>query len=232
MNDFFLFINNLMQSDPWVALPATFLWGMVSVLLSPCHMASIPLLVAYVAGQNQVLTSRGAARYALLFAGGLFITIVAIGVICSLLGWILGDVGPYWPIIVGVILLWVAWPLFRPPQCSTASGRLRRLQLKGASGVFILGLAYGFLSGLCTFGFVAPILGLITLQKEILYGIVMLVSFAAGHCFPLVLAGMFSARLMRLLDSLAWQNAVLSMRKASGAIIAALGLYFISMPFR
>ncbi len=220
-----------MQSGPWFALPATFLWGMVSVLLSPCHMASIPLLVAYVAGQHQIPPPRLAARYAILFASGLFITIVAIGVACSLLGRMLGDVGPYWPIIVGIILFWVAWPLFRPPQCSTAGSRLRRFQLKGTTGAFILGLAYGFLSGLCTFGFIAPILGLITLQNQIVYGITMLIFFAAGHCFPLVLAGMFSARMMKMLDSPAWQNGLLTMRKIAGIIIVGLGCYFISMPF-
>lgn len=231
MDEFLVTLNNVMQSGPWFALPATFLWGMTSVLLSPCHMASIPLLVAYVAGQHQVLPLRLAARYAIFFASGLFITIVAIGVICSLLGRMLGDVGPYWSIIVGIILLWVAWPLFGPPQCSTAGGRLRRFQLKGTAGAMILGLAYGFLSGVCTFGFIAPILGLITLQNEILYGIVMLIFFAAGHCFPLVLAGMFSAGMKQIVGSLAWQNALLVMRKIAGIIIVGLGFYFISMPF-
>ena len=72
-----------------------FLWGVVSVLFSPCHLASIPLLVSYVAGQNQVVEGRKAALYAVVFTFGLFITIATIGIICALLGRMLGDVGPY-----------------------------------------------------------------------------------------------------------------------------------------
>jgi len=38
----------------------------------------------------------------------LFITIALVGIICALLGSMLGDVGPYWTILVGAILIWVA----------------------------------------------------------------------------------------------------------------------------
>ena len=81
-----------------------FLWGMVSVLFSPCHLASIPLIVSYVAGQNQIIAGRKAVLYAVLFTVGLFITIAVIGFICALLGRMLGDVGPYMSIAVGAIL--------------------------------------------------------------------------------------------------------------------------------
>jgi cytochrome c-type biogenesis protein len=89
---------------------------MVSVLFSPCHLTSIPLIVGYVGGQNQVLAGRKAALYAVVFTFGLFITIAAIGIICAMLGRMLGDVGPYMSILVGVVLVWVgtlfsAWPM-------------------------------------------------------------------------------------------------------------------------
>ena len=51
MDEILISITNWLQAGPAVALPGAFLWGMVSVLLSPCHLASIPLLIAYVAGQ-------------------------------------------------------------------------------------------------------------------------------------------------------------------------------------
>ena len=125
---------------------------MVSVLFSPCHLASIPLIVGYVAGQDRLVEGRQAALYAGLFTFGLFLTIAAIGVICALLGRMLGDVGPYWTIVVGLILL-----------CMSMGGNLMgRFKLRGMGGAFMLGLAYGVLSGSCTFGFIAPILAVIT----------------------------------------------------------------------
>ncbi|MDA8163922.1 MAG: cytochrome C biosynthesis protein, partial [Desulfobacteraceae bacterium] len=101
-------ITTWLTAAPALALPASFLWGMAAVLLSPCHMASIPLLIAYVAGQRMIPAPRQAARYAVLFAFGLFITIMVVGLVCAAAGRMLGDVGPWWQMAVGVLLLWVA----------------------------------------------------------------------------------------------------------------------------
>lgn len=232
MDNILLSITEWLQASGVVALPASFLWGMVSVLLSPCHLASIPLLIAYVAGQRIIPPPRLAARFAVLFALGLFITIMTIGLVCALVGQMLGDIGSWWQGAVGLLLLWVAWTLFRPPQCSTTGNVLARFQIQGASGAFILGLAYGFLSGVCTFGFIAPILGLITLQKEMVYGVAMLVLFSLGHCLPLVICGVFSARTMELLHSHAGQKVVAIMRKLAAVVIGVLGVYFLSLTWR
>lgn len=231
MDEILISITNWLQASPGVALPAAFLWGMVSVLLSPCHMASIPLLIAYVAGQKMIPPPREAARYAVLFATGIFITIMAVGLVCTAAGRMLGDVGPWWQVAVGILLLWVAWTLFKPPQCSATGNVLSRFQLQGAKGAFILGLAYGILSGVCTFGFIAPILGMITLQEQMMIGVAMLVLFGLGHCLPLVLCGMFSARTMELLHSHAGRQVVAVMRKLAAVVIAGLGIYFIVVPF-
>lgn len=224
-------ITQWLQASSGAALPAAFAWGMISILLSPCHLASIPLLIAYVAGQKMIPSPRQAARYAVLFASGLFVTIMAVGLLCAAAGRMLGDVGPWWQVAVGILLLWVAWTLFRPPQCAATGNVLSRFQVQGAKGALVLGLAYGVLSGVCTFGFIAPILGVITLQQEIVTGVAMLVLFGLGHCLPLVLCGMFSARTMELLHSRAGQKVVAGTRKAAAVAIAVLGGYLLVLPF-
>lgn len=231
MDDIFFKITEWLTSSPTIALPAAFLWGMVSVLLSPCHMASIPLMIAYVAGQRIIPPMRQAARFAILFVFGLFLTIMAVGLICAAAGRMLGDVGPWWQVAVGLLLLWVAWTLFRPPQCSATSGVLARFHFQGAKGAFFLGLAYGLLSGVCTFGFIAPILGIITLQKFFATGVAMLVLFGIGHCMPLAVCGIFSARTMELLHCRAGQKTVAILRKLATVGIAGLGIYFSVLPF-
>lgn len=231
MDHILISITTWLQASPAIALPASFLWGMVAVLLSPCHMASIPLLIAYVAGQNIILPPRQAARYAVLFVGGIFITIMVVGFICTAAGRMMGDVGPWWQAAVGILLLWVAWTLFKPAQCSAKGGVMSRFRMQGSFGALVLGLGYGFLSGVCTFGFIAPILGIITLQKEVVTGSFMLILFGLGHCLPLVIFGMFSARTMELLHSHTGQKVVRGMRKLSAVVIALLGGYFVLNPF-
>ena len=231
MDQFLVQVAQGLQAGSGLALPASFFWGMVSVLLSPCHIASIPLLVAYVAGQGEIPSPRLAARYALTFVCGLFATIVTIGVTCALIGRMLGDIGPYWQVAVGILLLWTAWSLLRPPQCASTGGLLQRMQVRGVMGALLLGLAYGFLSGVCTFGFIAPILGFMTMQDTMLQGVFMLILFGLGHCLPLAGAGMFSARLMGLLHGSSWQQGIIWARRGAALVIAGLGLYFSLSPF-
>lgn len=230
MDHIFLTINSWMSQGLLLGGLGCFLWGMVSVLFSPCHLASIPLLVSYVAGQNQVVEGRKAALYAVLFTVGLFITIATIGIACTLLGRMLGDVGPYMSIGVGAILVWVSLDFLGFAKCSMSNGLMCKIQVKGMIGAFVLGLAYGVLSGSCTFGFIAPILAIITIQNKILTGIIFIVLFGLGHCIPIAVAGSSTALVKRFLQNSAWNKGSSVFRKLAGVCIGALGLYFVSQP--
>ena len=111
-------MNEWIVAGTAIAALGCFLWGMISVVFSPCHLASIPLIVAYVGGQQQILRSRHAAQYAVAFTVGLFITIALVGIVCAILGRMLGDVGNYWQILVGLVLVWVALGMFGVEKCS------------------------------------------------------------------------------------------------------------------
>ncbi|MBE0603079.1 MAG: sulfite exporter TauE/SafE family protein [Deltaproteobacteria bacterium] len=232
-DSFLLTVHQWMTGGLAVAAAGCFLWGMVSVALSPCHMASIPLIVGYVGGQEQGVKAKSAATYALAFTGGLFITIALVGIACSLLGRMLGDAGAWWTIPVGAILVWVALDMLGVRACSISGGGglMSRLRVRGTGGAFFLGLAYGVLSGSCTFGFIAPILAIITIQQKIATGILFIVLFGIGHCIPIAIAGSSTALVRRLLENSRFQSAGLWFRRAAGVVIAGLGVYFILRPF-
>ncbi len=231
MDQIFLTINSWMSQGLLLGGLGCFLWGMVSVLFSPCHLASIPLIIGYVGGQNHLIEGRKATLYAIVFTTGLFITIAVIGLVCSLLGRMLGDVGPYWTIAIGLLLIWVALDMLGVAKCSLPGGLMARLTIKGLSGAFVLGLAYGVLSGSCTFGFIAPILAIISVQAKVFTGVMFILLFAIGHCIPIVIAGSSTAMVKRLLVSSSWQQGGRFFRRLAGALIALLGVYFIVQPF-
>ncbi|MCF8108933.1 MAG: cytochrome C biosynthesis protein [Desulfohalobiaceae bacterium] len=231
MQELFLTINAWMTSGSLIAALGCFLWGMISVALSPCHMASIPLIVGYVGGQEVMPRPRQAAGYAGLFTLGLFMTIVIIGVVCALLGRMLGEISPYWTILLGLVLFWVALDMLGVKACSLSGGLAQRFRLKGHSGAFILGLAYGIVSGSCTFGFIAPILAVITVQEKIATGTSMILLFALGHCLPIVLAGSSTALVQRVLGHGGLQSGGIWFRRLAGVLIAFLGGYFVARPF-
>jgi cytochrome c-type biogenesis protein len=227
----FIAVNNWMTAGSWYAAIGSFSWGMISVLFSPCHLASIPLIVAYVAGQETAVHPKKAGWFAGAFTLGLFATIALIGLICAWLGRMLGDVGIWWQVLVGGVLIWVALGILGVQACSMSGSLLYRLNIKGVSGAFVLGLAYGVLSGSCTFGFIAPILAIVTIQQEIMTGVFLIVLFASGHCLPILVAGSSTAWVRKLTENSSWQGASLWFRKGAGVVIALLGIYFILNPF-
>lgn len=231
LDAFFLAVNEWMTGGLAIAGAGAFLWGMVSVLFSPCHLASIPLIVAYVGGQETALHPRRAAWYAGAFTFGLFFTIAFVGIVCALLGRMLGDVGLWWQVLVGGVLVWVALGMLGVQACTMSGSLLYRLKLRGIHGAFGLGLAYGVLSGSCTFGFIAPILAIVTVQQKIVAGSAMMILFALGHCLPIVAAGSSTALVRRLTESASWQGAGVWFRRGAGVVIALLGVYFIVNPF-
>lgn len=228
---FLLTVNQWMTGGLAAAAAGCFLWGMISVALSPCHMASIPLIVGYVAGQEEGVKTRSAATCALAFTVGLFIAIALAGIACSLLGRMLGDAGPWWTIPVGALLIWVALEMMGVPVCSMSGSVMSRLRVRGVGGAFVLGLAYGVLSGSCTFGFIAPILAIITVQQKIATGILFIVLFGIGHCIPIAIAGSGIALVRRLLENGRFRSAGLWFRRAAGLLISGIGVYFILRPF-
>jgi cytochrome c-type biogenesis protein len=108
---------------------------------------------------------------------------------------------------------------------------LSKMRVKGVSGAFFLGLAYGVLSGSCTFGFIAPILAIVTVQKDVMSGVVLILLFGLGHSLPIAFAGSSTALVSNLLEKSSFQKGSLWFKRTAGVGIGLLGIYFIVSPF-
>ena len=105
MGEIFAFLGKAVEGAPLAAFAAAFAWGVLSVLLSPCHLAGIPLVVGYI-GERKVRRTREAFLISLLFALGILVTIAAIGIATAAAGRMLGNVGP-WGYWLGATLFFV-----------------------------------------------------------------------------------------------------------------------------
>ena len=104
MEQLFTTLTHAVEGSPAVALGAALLWGVLSILLSPCHLSSIPLIVGFISEQGNISTKK-ALLISTLFSTGILITIAAIGAITAGAGRKLGDVGRYGNYFVAVIFL-------------------------------------------------------------------------------------------------------------------------------
>ena len=50
--------NSWVMAGTALAAAGSFLWGMVSVVSSPCHWVSLPIMVSYIAGQDRALQGK------------------------------------------------------------------------------------------------------------------------------------------------------------------------------
>jgi cytochrome c biogenesis protein CcdA len=100
----FAFLTHALEGHAALALDAAVAWGAVSVLLSPCHLASVPLLIGYISGQSDV-TPRRAFTVSILFALGLLATIAVVGVGTAAAGRVAGDLGGYANGVVATVCL-------------------------------------------------------------------------------------------------------------------------------
>jgi cytochrome c biogenesis protein CcdA len=216
------------QGAPATAMLAALIWGFLSILLSPCHLAGIPLIVGYINARKIEKTSR-AFVLSLLFALGILMSILLIGAVTVMAGRLMGDLGPLpYYLVAGVLILFgLNLTGLVPIKFSCAKAFFPDRPRK--RGAIILGLILGIGLGPCTFIYIAPILG-VTLAlsaADILYGFVLLALFAMGHCLLLILAGM-SPRFIHFF--LRWNERTLSasiIKKVCGTLLVMGGAYLI-----
>lgn len=217
-----------MQGTAQVALAAAFLWGILSVVLSPCHLASIPLIVGFIDKQGRI-SMRRAFFISSLFAVGILITIATIGVLTATAGRLLGDVGPWGNYFVATIFFLVGLHLLDViPMPWSGPGQVG-MQRRGLLAAFLLGLIFGVALGPCTFAFMAPMLGVTfrLASTSLLYGALLLLAYGVSHCSVIVAAGTSTGWVQRYMNWNERSRGAIILKKVCGVLVLLGGLYLI-----
>jgi len=228
MEQLFTTLTKAVEATPLIAISASFVWGILSVLLSPCHLASIPLIVGFIDQQGQMSTRR-ALSISTLFAGGILVTIGVIGVITAAAGRMMGDVGRYGNYFVAVIFFLVGLYLLDViPMPWSGPGRVG-MKRKGLLAALILGLVFGIALGPCTFAYMAPMLGVTfkVASTSLLYGIILLLAYGIGHCSVIIVAGTSTGLVQRYMNWNEQSRATFLVKRICGGLVVLGGLYLI-----
>ena len=168
-------------------LGLVFLGGLLTAA-NPCVLVAAPLVVGFTGG-----TEKGRHHPMLLsgvFVLGLVAVFTLLGLLAATTGSLLGDLGWGWKALLGLLLLAVGLHLLGfyslPAPSQAWLGRFRGAGLLGA---FALGGLTGTLSAPCATPALAAVLTLVAIQKQILWGGVLLFVYALGHTLLLFLAG-------------------------------------------
>jgi cytochrome c-type biogenesis protein len=228
MEELFSAMSHAVEGGPLVALAAAAVWGVLSVVLSPCHLASIPLIVGFISGQGQVSTRR-AFGIACLFAVGILITIAAIGALTAAAGRMMGDVGRWGNYFVALIFFGVGLHLLGAiPMPWSGPGQVG-MKRKGLLAAFLLGLIFGIALGPCTFAFMAPVLGVVfnAAKTSAVYAASLLLAYGVGHCAVIVVAGTSTEVVQRFLDWNEQSKGLTVVKQVCGVLVILGGGWLI-----
>lgn len=220
------FDPQVLQDGSLLAYLLVFLGGVVTSI-GPCNVAMIPLIVGYVGGSGNL--SRGRSfTLSLIFATGLSITFVALGMVAALVGGLIGGASRIWYYVVAGVCFLIALQMLgalRLPEIAGLARLRERISLRGIPGALALGLVSGLVASQCATPVLAAILTYVmSRQDALIYGAALLFVYALGRGVPIVLAGTFTGVLKQFRAFGRWSAAI---EKASGVIILGVGLYFL-----
>lgn len=228
MDHLFIVLTKAVEGTPIIALAAALIWGILSIILSPCHLASIPLIVGFIADQKE-MTTRRAFWTATVFSLGILVTIGIIGIVTARLGRMAGDVGGFGNYIVaGVFFLVGLYLLNVIPMPLGGPGKVK-MRRKGILAAFMLGLIFGIALGPCTFAYMAPVLGVTYLigANAPLYAAALLLAYGIGHCGVIAAAGASTEIVQRYLRWNENSPGMSIVKKVCGVLVIVGGLYLI-----
>jgi len=228
MQELFTQLTRAVESTWLIAVAASFIWGILSILLSPCHLASIPLIVGFIDDQGRISTKR-AFWISTLFAVGILITIGAIGAITAAAGRMMGDIGRCGNYFVALIFFVVGLHLLDViPMPWSGPGQVG-MKRKGMLAAFILGLVFGIALGPCTFAYMAPMLGVTfkLASTNLFYGALLLLVYGIGHCSVIVFAGTFTEVVQRYMNWNERSKGAVIVKKICGVLVLLGGVWLI-----
>ncbi len=225
------FAENLAQiirTNFWLAPLAALVGGLLTAA-NPCVLAAAPLMVGYVAGQENKSLARS-FMLSLTFAIGLTIMfgLIWFGV------WSASSLVPstWWKYVAALVCLLMGLHLLGvmrfsiPMPAGLVGSTSRGMQAKGFVGALLLGLLFGLISLPCA----GPVLGaliVVTPLYGVVFGILLLVAYSLGHCGLVLVGGTSIGLVQKLADSKGWTRGTDILRRVAGVLILAVGVWVL-----
>lgn len=202
--------------------------GGVLVSFSPCVYPLVPVILGFIGVQAGASRLRGLSL-SLVYVSGLAVTYSILGLVASLSGKLFGQVAahPLSYFTIGNVCIIAGLSFFDVIKISFTRLRLGNKVTSGKGGYmssFLLGAASGLVAGPCTAPALAAILVYVAGKQNVIYGTSLLLVFAYGMGFLLILVGTFSSIFLSLPKSEKWFSGI---KKLCGFILLAIGEYFL-----
>lgn len=165
--------------------PILALIGGILTSISPCSLASIPLVVGYMTGTGENNTKR-AFKISLVFSLGMAITYTALGVAAALLSKIFNQSGKTWYIFLGIVMVLMALQTWEVVNIVPSKVLTNKSGRKGYVGALIVGIMAGLFSSPCSTPILVTLLAVVASKGSLAWGILLFLLYSIGNSILIV----------------------------------------------
>jgi len=222
-------IARTIAGDFWLA-PLLALFAGVLTSFTPCSLSSVPLVIGYMGGSGS-RDAKKAFGYSVIFAVGTAVTFLALGLIASSAGKLMGNSSPVWYGFLGTLMVLMALQTWGVIRLIPAANLLSKSRRRGWIGAFLAGILAGIFASPCSTPVLIALLGMIAGKGSLAWGILLMLLYSLGHSALVIAAGTSEGFVQRISGSDAYGKAGTALTAVMGALILAVGFYMFWLAF-
>lgn len=218
----------MIADHSWLAPVLCILAGVVTSL-TPCSLATVPSVLAYVGASSKADTGK-ALRLSLVMALGMAATFGIFGSVASAIGHAFHDAGHWWSILLGVLMILMALQIWDVIHLIPHVHMEGNPSLKGYTGAFLVGMLNGLFASHCATPVMIALLAMVArMGGSMPWAILLMALYAAGHSVLLVAAGTSYSAVERFLENPNYGKVGAFLKMLLGAVIFVIGilLFFV-----
>lgn len=214
-------------------------WGALSIFLvfgaglltslTPCTLSMLPITIGYIGGSDvgdgETKTRSQSILQSIWFALGLATTLAGLGIVAAGFGQIYGQIGIGLPIVVSAIAILMGLNLLEIIQIQFPTiGATEWItnDLPKSVRAYLVGLTFGLVASPCSTPVLATLLAWVSTTHDLVLGAGLLLAYTLGYVMPILIAGIFTASLKKLLSLRQWSGWI---NPVSGALLVGFGIF-------
>ena len=222
-------IAQSIQSNMWIAPLLALLAGILTSF-TPCSLSNIPLVIGYVGGVGEKNTKK-AFVYSVVFALGTAVTFIALGLIATSAGKLIGNSSQIWYLVLGVLMVLMALQTWEIYQFIPSMNLLSKSKAKGAIGAFIAGILGGIFSSPCSTPVLIVLLAIVAGKGNLFWGILLMFLYSIGHSVLVIIAGTSIGFVKKISNNEKYNKLGTALKFVMGFAILLIGLYMFWLAF-
>ena len=209
------------SSSIWLAAGGSFVGGALTAM-NPCVLVMVPLLIGFIGGMGDDLTTCKSFLFTLVFVLGFSVELALLFTVGLAAAPFLQS--QYMVYVVAGICILLGLHFMDIFYIPVPISQDKLPTYTGFLGAAVFGFMFGLISLPCTGPALLLIVSVIPL-KGALFGGMMMLCYGIGHCLLILAVGTSAGAAKHLLGSKRMHSANLLLKRGAGALLATVGLY-------